>query len=241
MALRVGGLKWVKMIYSFVIKAVIQFATQAVPADAARGRGIIKIGCPLRRTGVRVGWAEGSQRARKCESGIERYESGLDARLRRARVLSQARWCALWFRTKLGYFPLPCWAGQMKWNEMNEMLGRANGLCNCICILNVFYTDERNKHDGIPRTKEVVEWTWGLSLKTSPLPSAVSCWRQDGVKGWRLFSKWRKIDAKTIKWITSMLAQYFYRAIYRYRGLCKLAVTLEALKYFIQTLFFLNL
>ena len=54
------------MNYSFVIQAVIQFVTQAVPADAARGRGIIKISCPLRRTDVRVGWTEGSPRARKC-------------------------------------------------------------------------------------------------------------------------------------------------------------------------------
>ena len=65
-ALRVGGLQWVTINYSFVIQAVIQFVTQAVPADVARGRGIIKIGRPLRRTGVRVGWAEGGLRAVKC-------------------------------------------------------------------------------------------------------------------------------------------------------------------------------
>ena len=37
-ALRVGGLQWLTMNYSFVILAVIQFVTQAVPADADRGR-----------------------------------------------------------------------------------------------------------------------------------------------------------------------------------------------------------
>ena len=65
-ALRVGELQWVTMNYSFVIQTVIQFVTQAVLADASSGRGIIKIGCPLGRTSVRVGWAEGSLRAGKC-------------------------------------------------------------------------------------------------------------------------------------------------------------------------------
>ena len=49
------------------------------------------------------------------ESGTR---AGLDARLRRARVLPKARWCVLWFRTKLGYVSLPF-------------------CCNCICIIGV--------------------------------------------------------------------------------------------------------
>ena len=66
-------------------------------------------------------------------------------------------------------------------------LVRVNWLCNCICILYVVHTVRRNKHD-VFLEKDFVEWAWGLRLKTNPSLSAVSCWRRDGVKGWRHFS-----------------------------------------------------
>ena len=61
-------------------------------------------------------------------------------------------------------------------------LGRVNWLCNRICILYVVHTVRRNKHD-VFLEKDFVEWAWSLRLKTNSSPSAVSCWRRDGVKG----------------------------------------------------------
>ena len=98
---------------------------------------------------------------------------GLGTRLRRARVLSQAR------VARSGLEP----SGFM----FSATLGRVDWLCNCICILYVVHTVRRNKHDAFLE-KDFVKWAWSLRLKTNPSPSAVSCWLRDGVKGWRHFS-----------------------------------------------------
>ena len=51
------------MDYSYVIQAVIRVVIHAVPADFPEVSGAIKIGCPLRVTGVRgpgsqgLGWS----------------------------------------------------------------------------------------------------------------------------------------------------------------------------------------
>ena len=96
---------------------------------------------------------DGSRRGEWC---------GLDTGLTRAGVLPKARWCALYFRTKLGCVSLPWWS-------------RVMWLCNCILYYMCSTNNSRNKHDVWPRIIESILYESEIHRVLKPVRRRPPC------------------------------------------------------------------